>query len=65
MSNLKLALVRVRADHWQEMDAVAASKGLGKNAYLRLLIANAVRSARSGGASLVAGKARKSRRAKA
>lgn len=42
MANLKLALVRVRADHWQKMDKVAAAQGLSKNAFLRLLIANAL-----------------------
>jgi len=46
MPNLKLALVRVRADHWKAMDKIAADQGLCKNAYLRLLIANAVKAAR-------------------
>lgn len=62
--HLKLACIRVRADHWEEMDAVAARRGLRKNALMRLLMANAIRAARAEDSNAQVSQVRKAKAAR-
>jgi hypothetical protein len=45
MSQLKLALIRVRPDDWKAMEQIAAAQGTTKTGLLRAWMARAVRTA--------------------